>query len=258
MCEKSDRLGGALLCEEKIPFKKNLEIYLSRQAAMCEKDPAIEVRKNCAVTPEVVEQIAPDVVIAALGARPVKPPVPGIDGANVVGAEEVYLDIEKAGKKVVIMGGGLVGLELGTYLAENGRDVTVVEMAPGTLVTPPEGGTSDRMGGIMDMPAGYPLVQGVALMVKMGELPNMVVKPSTKALEITDEGLLVESKGEQYLIPADTVIYAVGQRPESEAAQAIAAVSPEFYQIGDCVQPANVYEATSQAYQIAIDIGQVI
>ena len=156
------------------------------------------------------------------------------------------------------MGGGLVGLELGVYLAENGRDVTVVEMMPGTLVTPPEGGTSDRMGGVMDMPAGYPLVQGVALMVKMGELPNIQVKPSTKALEINAEGLVVETKGEQYLIPADTVIYAVGQRPETEAAEAIAKVSPEFYQIGDCVLPANVYEATSQAWQIAVDIGQVV
>ena len=221
LCEKKDRLGGALLCEEKIPFKKNLGIYLARQAAMCEKDPAITVRKNCAVTPEVVAELKPDVIIAA-------------------------------------MGGGLVGLEMGVYLAENGRDVTVVEMAPGTLVTPPEGGTSDRMGGIMDMPAGYPLVQGVALMVKLSELPNMQVKASTKALEVTEEGLLVETKGEKYLIPADTVIYAVGQRPETEAAEKIADLAPEFYQIGDCVAPANIYEATSQAWQIAVDIGQVI
>ena len=258
LCEKTDRLGGALLCEEKIPFKKNLGIYLARQAAMCEKDPAITVRKNCPVTPEVVEEIKPDVVIAAMGARPVKPGIPGIDGANVAGAEEVYLDIEKAGQKVVIMGGGLVGLELGTYLADNGRDVTVVEMAPSTLVTPPEGGTSDRMGGIMDMPAGYPLVQGVALMVKMSEMPNITVKPSTKALEITSEGLMVETKGEKYLIPADTVIYAVGQKPETEAADAVAGMVPEFYRIGDCVLPANIYEATSQAWQIAVDIGQII
>ncbi|MBR0402065.1 MAG: FAD-dependent oxidoreductase [Lachnospiraceae bacterium] len=258
LCEKSGRLGGALLCEEKIPFKKNLGIYLDRQARMCEKDPAIEVRLNCTVTPEVCEEIAPDVIIAAMGARPVKPPVPGIDLPKVVGAEEIYLDIDKAGQKVVIMGGGLVGLELGVYLAENGREVTVVEMAPGTLVTPPEGGTSERFGGVMDMPAGYPLVQGVALMVKLESLPNMQVKPSTKAIEINDEGLVVETKGERCVIPADTVIYAVGQRPETAAAEAISGCAAEFYQIGDCVLPANVYEATSQAWQIAVDIGQII
>ena len=64
-----------------------------------------------------MEEIKPDAIMACLGARPVKPAIPGIDGANVFGAEEIYKDPEKAGQNVVILGGGLVGMELAIFLS---------------------------------------------------------------------------------------------------------------------------------------------
>ena len=80
------------------------------------------------ITPELARSLQPDVIIAALGARPSVPPIPGIDKENVMGAEEVYYHPEKAGKNLVILGGGLVGLELALHMQEKGRTVTVVEM----------------------------------------------------------------------------------------------------------------------------------
>jgi pyruvate/2-oxoglutarate dehydrogenase complex dihydrolipoamide dehydrogenase (E3) component len=67
------------------------------------------------VTPEYAECVGADVIIAALGAEPEVPDIPGADGANVLNADEVYMEPEKAGDTTVIIGAGLVGLEFAIY-----------------------------------------------------------------------------------------------------------------------------------------------
>ena len=255
LCEKGPRLGGVLRCECNIPFKKPLENYLDLQERRIGKSD-IEVRLNTAVTPELAKALRPDVIIAAMGARPVKPPVKNIDAPNVVGAEEVYYDPEKAGHKCVILGGGLVGLELGVFLAGyRGREVDVIEMLPTTLASDKSGGTSERMDAV-GMAAGEALVQGVALSVKLKELPNMAVHTSTRAVEVTETGLRVAGPEGEYEIAADTVIYAAGQRPLREDALALRDCAQEFYMLGDCVTPKNIVAATQAAFQLARDIGR--
>ena len=255
LCEKGPRLGGVLRCEEKIPFKKPLENYLDLQAKRIARA-GIDLRLNTPVTPALAEALRPDVIVAALGSRPVKPPVAGIDAPNVVGAEEVYLDPEKAGRKCVILGGGLVGLELGVFLADyEGREVDVVEMLPTTLASDPGGSTSGRMDNV-GMAAGDALVQGVALRVKLMELPTMRIHVSTRALAVTETGLRVSGPEGEYEIAADTVIYAAGQRPLREEALALRPCAPEFYMLGDCVTPKNILAATQAAFQLARDIGR--
>ncbi len=255
LCEKTGRLGGVLRCEANIPFKKPLERYLDLQERRIARSD-IEVRLNTAATPALARELRPDVIVAALGARPVKPPVKNIDAPNVAGAEDVYYDPEKAGGKCVILGGGLVGLELGVFLAGyKGREVDVIEMLPTTLASDKSGGTSERMDDV-GMAAGEALVQGVALNVKLKELPNMRVRTSTRAVAVTETGLLVAGPEGEYEIAADTVIYAAGQRPLREDALALRDCAPEFYMLGDCVTPKNIVAATQAAFQLARDIGR--
>ncbi|NMA24161.1 MAG: 2-enoate reductase, partial [Clostridiales bacterium] len=64
------------------------------------------------------------------------------------------------------------------------------------------------------------------------------------------------AEGEKF-IGADTVIYAVGQRPQQEEASALRYCAPEFYQIGDCVTPQNIINATGTAFTIARNIGRI-
>jgi hypothetical protein len=59
------------------------------------------------------------------------------------------------------------------------------------------------------------------------------------------------------LFEADTVIYAVGQKPQWDKADALRFCAPEFYQIGDCLSPGNIMEATTAATSIARDIGRL-
>lgn len=235
LCEKSDRLGGTLRCEARVPFKPNLDRYLNSQEYSIKNNPAIELRLNTAVTPELAEALSPDVIIAATGARPIKPPIPGIDGKNSISAEAVYVNPELAGENVVILGAGLVGIELGIYLSMLGKKVTIVEMAP----TMNDGGN-------------FLHASGLRVQIKKYSID---MHYNTKAEEITDEGVICSTTDGESFFPADTVIYAVGQRSESDSALALNLCAPEFYMLGDCVSPKNITNATGTAFTIARDIG---
>ena len=236
LCEKSDKLGGALRCEDTVSFKKHLAEYLDRQATAIAKA-NISVFLNTAVTPQFAEEYGPDVIIAALGSRPIIPKINGIGGKTVFGAEEIYYNPEKAGKSVVILGGGLVGAELAIHLAMAGRSATIVEMLPA-------------------LNNGGNMLHGIAIDMEIKRL-GIKVHLNTKALEITDKGVVAEGQGGQVLFGADTVIYAVGQKPLWEEADALRFCAPEFHQIGDCLTPKTIGEATRAAYNITRDLGRL-
>ena len=166
VCEKSDRLGGALICEEIVPFKKHLAEYIKRQIRLLGIH-GVEIRLNTEVTPEYAQNQGADVVVAALGAAPVVPGIPGIEAAY--SAEQVYSNPDLADGKVVILGAGLVGLELAIWLAQMGRAVEIIEMA-------------DRPGVDLD---DYPML-GYRF-----ELEDLGIKVhlSTKAVSIDETGV---------------------------------------------------------------------
>jgi 2,4-dienoyl-CoA reductase-like NADH-dependent reductase (Old Yellow Enzyme family)/thioredoxin reductase len=238
LCEKSDTLGGVLKCEAKVPFKQKLDEYLKRQAMLLSRT-GVKVYLNTEVTPAKAQTFNPDVIIAAIGARPVKPPISGIDGASVMGAEEVYYHPEKAGKDMVVLGGGLVGLELAVFMADLGHDVTVVEMMPQLNLDP----------------------FGMHSMALMSEVERLGIdlRLDTSAVEITESIVRVRTPaGVEESILADTVVYATGQKSLRDEAFALASCAPEFHMIGDCAASRNILAATQEAYGVARDIGRIL
>jgi NADPH-dependent 2,4-dienoyl-CoA reductase/sulfur reductase-like enzyme len=253
LCEKGPRLGGGLRCEEDVSFKKNLGYYLDQQERLIKKA-GIDLRLGTEVTPEFASNIDPDVIIAALGASPVKPGIPGINGDNVLAAQDAYISPQKVGQYVVILGAGLVGVELGLYLTGKGRNVKIVEML---------GHISDG-GNFLHIP-------GLTAEIRKRGLEIVF---NTMAKEITPEGVVCESGvsgesggagvsgvsgvsgGAETIFGADTVVYAVGQKPAREPAIALGGCAPEFYMLGDCVSPRNITDATSEAFMIARSIGK--
>lgn len=237
LCEKEDRLGGVLTCEEKVPFKYHLDEYLKRQA-MLVKRANIDVRLCTEVTPELAKSFKADVIIAAIGAKPSVPPIPGIDKDCVKGAEELYVDPDACGEKLTIIGGGLVGLELAVFMSMKGKDVTVVEMLD-QFTTQPFSMHTD------------------ALRVQIRDR-KIKTHLSTKTLEIKDGAVVCEDKdGNVFEIPSDTVAYATGMIPKRAESFAFDDCAPEFHMIGDCQMPQNIYAATTAAYAVARDIGRI-
>lgn len=265
LCEKSGRLGGALRCEEKVPFKKHLAEYLDYQARMISHAP-VDVRLNTEVTTDYAKAAEADVIIAALGSRPIIPSIPGINGPNVLGAEELYFHPEKCGQNVVIIGGGLVGVELGIYLAGLGRKIHIFEM-------------------MEHLNDGGNMCHGLALNNEIKKY-GIRISTATRVIEINDKGITGEYAGSDFTLPtsktvsqapgvsntfgralkadiekgskqffaADTVIYAIGQQPLYREADKLRFCAPEFYQIGDCLAAKNIQKATSMAYAVARDI----
>ena len=235
LCEKSGRLGGHIRCEENVPFKKHLREYIEQREKLIAKA-GIDVRLDTEVTPEYAKAVGADVLIAALGARPVKPPIPGIDGANVLLADDAYTDPGKVGECAVILGGGFVGTELAIYLNSLGKKVEVVEMAE-------------------KITTGNNFLQGFAVSIKMEE-EGIPLHFKTKAVKIDEKGVVCETPEGEVRYDADTVIYAVGQQSLTEETKALYACAPRFYPVGDCVKPGTVSDATLAAMSIARDIGR--
>ena len=235
LCEKSGRLGGHIRCEENVPFKKHLREYIEQRERWIARA-GIEVRLNTEVTPVYARSVGADAIIAALGARPVKPKIEGIDGANVMVADDAYISPDKVGETAVILGAGLVGTELAIYLNSLGKKVCVVEM-DGKL----NPGSND--------------LHGAAVSIKLGE-EGIPVHFNTKAVKIDSKGVECESADGPVRYDADTVIYAVGQKALTEETMALYDCAPRFYPIADCVIPRNIGDATLTGMSVARDIGR--
>lgn len=233
LCEKSDQVGGILKCEQAIDFKREmyeLGLSLENQA----KAEGVEIRLNTIVTPEYVEQESPDALILAVGSNPIVPPLPGIQGDNVVVVNNYYRESEKVGDSVVVLGGGLAGCECAVHLAQEGKQVHLVEMRD-TLA--PDCNIRHR-----------PI-----LMQKIDDL--VTVHLGHAGLSVSEDGLICKAPdGSEVLIPGKTVICAVGQRANRGDVDALRHSAPFVREIGDCIRPANITKAIYEGYHAALDI----
>ncbi len=233
LCEKSDAVGGILKSEQALPFKYEmylLGITLERIA----KSEGVEIRLNTEVTADYLEKEAADAVILAVGSSPILPPLPGIDGENVVIVNQYYLEKEKVGDTVVVLGGGLAGSECAVHLNQEGKSVHLVEMRD-TLA--PDCNIRNR-----------PI-----LMKQIAQGVNVHLETSGKA--VTPEGLLCTDKeGKEFLIKADTIICAAGQRPNRQTVEELRMSAPFVREVGDCIRAANITKAMYEGYHAALDI----
>ena len=124
--EAEDKLGGAIKHADYIDFKWTLKDYKDYLIHQVEKK-GIEVILGTKATPDMIKDKY-DAVVAAVGAEPVIPKIPGADRSHVTVATDAIMHSEKIGQNVVVIGGGEVGTETGMFLANMGKNVTVVEM----------------------------------------------------------------------------------------------------------------------------------
>jgi len=233
LCEASDALGGNFKCEYNVPFKSAFPRYTKTMSLLLEKA-GVEVRLNTPVTPEFVREFAPDALMVAVGSESAVPPIPGIEGSNVIPATVLDTREGEIGRRVAVLGGGMVGCESGLHLAMKGHDVTIVEM--GSVLAPDAN------------PRHRPML--------MAELDKFVaVRTGCKATAINEKGLCcVYADGNQLLIEADTILLAAGLRPREEIVDALRGTAPIVEVIGDCVEPGTVRGATFRGYHAALDL----
>ncbi|WDZ55231.1 FAD-dependent oxidoreductase [Paenibacillus polymyxa] len=234
LCEKSDEVGGILRGEQAIPFK--YEMYeLGVTLGKLAKDAGVEIRLNTPVTKEYVEKENVDALIIAAGSAAIVPPIPGLNGDNVVIVNNYYLEKDKISDSVVVLGGGLAGCEAAIHLAQEGKTVHLVEMR--TELAPDAN------------------IRHRPIMLKEIEKNNIQVHLGFKGLSVTQEGVAcADQNGEEHFVPGTSVICALGQRPRRNVVDELIDCAPYVAQIGDCVKASTITTAIYQGYHAALDI----
>ena len=235
LLEKDGHLGGKLVFSQQVPFKHDLFRFMSYQIHQLDKL-GVDVRLNTEATPESVAAMKPDAVISAVGADAFILPVPGVDGSNVLTAEEAYDRVKSGaplGENLVVLGGGLVGCETGLFLAtEAGKKVTILEMLPEVA--------TDEMHLTRD-----------ALLDRLNEHTTVITK--ARCTGITANGVTyVDGDGNEQTVACDHVILSAGMRPRQDLAESFRNTAPFFVVIGDASKPSNVRNATRTGYDAAL------
>lgn len=127
LCEASGRLGGQFLTAGEAPRKAEMKLAVQSMAGKAE-NLGVEIRMNTPVTAELIREIVPHTVINAIGAEPLIPKIPGADLPFVLNSHDILDGKAQASGNVVVIGGGMVGMEVAEYLAEKGCAVTDLEM----------------------------------------------------------------------------------------------------------------------------------
>lgn len=234
LCEKTGALGGLLRYAYKVPFKREtvqFVEYLIRRAVRL----GVDIRLNTEVTPDLIKAMDPDFTIAAVGSKPLIPRIKGVEKACPI--MDMYDGRIQVGQRVVIIGGGLAGTEAAIELAEEGRDVTLVEMAA-------------------DIAREANSIHRPHMMKKIAALGEKItILRSTTCGEVTDTGIVCTDRdGKSRAIEADTVILSAGMLPRIDVADALELPSRDFRMIGDCKKPRQIAEAIREGYDAAMEI----
>lgn len=235
LAEQSDHLGGLLSFTDYDELKidlMRLKNYLIHQV----EQSGVKVLLNTAVTPDFIRESGCDAVILAVGSSPARPPIPGLDDPSVEHATTVYTKLEQVGKRVAVLGGGLVGCETGLFLAERGHEVTIIEMQSQLA---PEANWMHKEG--MDQAfAQAPITPRTGLKVSRVE-PGQGV-------------YAVNADGQEEFIPADTIVYAMGMRPNTQTVEALRDVCLDTRAVGDCVRARKARQAMEEGLWAAVDL----
>jgi len=233
--ETAEALGGELYLAALPPGKGDLHNLLSCLKTQVRKS-GVKVELGKEVSEKSVTAFGPEALIVAVGTTPFTPDIPGVEGKQVVGYKQILTGEVEAGNRVVVIGGGLIGCETADFLAERGKNVTMVFFEPEPLIV-------------------YRRLR--RYVVKMLEERNVRILPEVKEFrQIAPNGLtLVDSEGKELFLEADNIVLATGVRSNRTLVQSLQGKIPELYEAGDCIEPRRILEAIHEGANAALRIG---
>ncbi|TQI67078.1 FAD-dependent oxidoreductase [Clostridium sp. KNHs216] len=237
--EKSDSLGGHLISGGAHSFKtevKELNEWYEQELM----DLNVDIHTGMELTAEKIKAMKADAVILAVGSVPVMPKLPGIDSPKVASSVDALRGKKKIGEHVVVIGGGLVGCEMALEYAKEGKKVTVVE-ALDTILS-----------------AGDPVpVPNKQMLEDLFEYHKIELVTGHKLVEVNNKGAVVapaSGSDSSKEIEADSVVIAIGFKPQPSMARELFETGAEIYEIGDGKHVGNIQWAIWEANEIAREI----
>lgn len=233
LCEASDKLGGQFLTAGEAPRKEEMKMAVQSMENKA-RGLGADIRMNTPVTAELIEQIKPHTVFNAIGAEPMIPNIPGADLPFVVNSHDVLNGDAKPVGNVVVIGGGMVGMEVAEYLAEKGCKVTDLEMAEEFC---------------MDMGSARKIC------VTESVYASGIVPVTNVTVTAVEHGKVLGIKeGEEVEYPCDYAVMAIGSKSRSgkELEEAALAVGAGYMVIGDAGMARRAINATREAMDAAL------
>ena len=233
--EKGECLGGNMIAAGAPSFKTDVRRFVTYMDRQVRKQ-QVMVKLNKEATAEMIQAEGFDRVILASGAYAKTLPVEGAKGGNVYLSLDVLRKKEKLGKRVVIIGGGLVGCELACSAAETAEDVTILEFLPSLMSV----GEEARNNGIA--------------------IRKLIQKCGVKAIcnaavtAIDEEGVSYQVDGKEEKLPCDSVVLATGFVSDNVLEKELKASGVKVCVVGDASAPRKIGNAIREGLFAIIDM----
>jgi 2-enoate reductase len=233
--EKEDKLGGQFSIAGQQHHKQAYSSLIEYEIRGMKKA-GVKCFLNTEMTVERVNGDKPDVVVVATGAYPMGLDVAGASGKNVVQANDVIIGKAKAGDSVLVVGGRLIAMEVALELAESGKEVALA--------------TLHRLG-----ENGAPLENNLYRELRNRLLSSRVqIFENSPVVEIRDDGACILFHNEHVFLSADTIILAVGSKPNNKLVQELTRAGHRVNSIGDCVKPRDALLAMREGAEVGREI----
>jgi 2,4-dienoyl-CoA reductase-like NADH-dependent reductase (Old Yellow Enzyme family)/thioredoxin reductase len=231
--EKNGYLGGHMLEASVLEYKDYHRKYLSwdvEETMNC----GAKIMLNTAANVSLVEREKPDVLIIATGADYLLPPIPGL--SNALSITDVEILKKPIGKRVVLCGGGFSAAECAVQMALRGHDCVCIDKLP-----------EDQLHlDVCDMVKED-------LRAEMDRL-NIDLIDHASITNVGVDSVSYVKNGKEATIPCDSVIAAMGMKPNQQMIDSLSSLVPETYIIGDAKAIGNIRTANHDGFNVAVEI----
>jgi len=228
LIEKSDKIGGALHLASAAPSKNEI-VSLIKYYEHKLKELDVKIRFNTEITTDIVEELNPDIVILATGTIPIIPPIKGLNEIDYKTYIDVLTGEVSLGKKILVLGGGMVGIEVSELLGKD-KEITLIEQLKliGQNI--------------------YMLVRKEVI-PEIEENPNIKILTNTRLEEIIGNKAICKQAEKTIEIEFDDFIVSAGLKPNKTIADELKDKGIKVVEIGDCKKPKKIGDAVKEAYK---------
>lgn len=248
LLEKEDHIGGLSVEISKIPAKKRLRDFPDYLAYRAGRLDNLTIRTGVETTVALIKEYNPDIVVNATGSVPLLPPIEGLfenlsnDGSAVYSILDMIENIENypedlTGRKVVVVGGGAVGLDVVEFFAPRGADTTIIEMLP-------------AIGNGLD-------ASSTSNMKECMEKHHVRQMVNTALAKVNPHSFLVKYDGKEEELPFDYGFVCLGMKAHAPILSAIEegfdGEEVEVINIGDSVRARRIIDGTDAGRHMVLN-----
>lgn len=227
--EAAPQLGGHISRTLTAPYRADTAEYLDYLEQCVCRQANIQLRLGAVATPELVTALSPQAVILATGALPRADELPGYAQYGGIEVTRVYEEIDRVGYRVIVVGGGVAGCEAALCLADEGREVTILDA------------------GTIPMPK-YSRLPRIALLDRL-MARGVELRSGVRVTAIVPDGVIAEdSSGRAFCIQGDTVVVANGRRIREDFYGGFADTAETVTAVGTCARIGGLYECIHSGY----------